>query len=151
MKNLNLLLLLIAVSLVACKTQKIPPRPQPVAQETAVPAPAVKPAATTKPVGKPVSVTSREESFTDAQGETADYGTNKYFIILGSFGVFENAQRLKATLQSEGFHPGIIKNESGMFRVFGNSYATENDARTRISDVRAKYPKYSDIWLCIKK
>jgi cell division protein FtsN len=151
MKNLNFLLLLVVVSLVACKTQKIPPKPQPVAQDTAVPAPAAKTAATPKPAGKPVTVTSKEERFSAAQGESADYGSNKYFVILGSFSVLENAQRLKGTLASEGFHPVILKNESGMFRVCGNSYSEESEARSRIADVRAQFPKYSDIWLLIKK
>jgi cell division protein FtsN len=151
MKNLNLLLLLLAISMAACKTQKIPPKPQPVAQETETPAPAAKPSAATKPASKPISVSSKEERFSAAQGETADYGSNKFFVILGSFSVLENAQRLKGTLASEGFHPIILKNESGMFRVCGNSYPEESEARARIADVRAQFPKYSDIWLLIKK
>jgi cell division protein FtsN len=151
MKNLNLFLFLLAVTLVACKTQKIPPKPEPVAQETVTPAAPVKPAATPKPAVKPTSVSSKEERFSAAQGETADYGSNKFFVILGSFSVLENAQRLKATLAGEGFHPVILKNESGMFRVCGNSYSDENAARARIAEVREQYPKYSDIWLLIKK
>ncbi len=151
MKNLNLLFLLLAVSLVACKTQKIPPKPQPVPQEAAAPATPAKPIAAPKPTAKPISVSSKEERFSAAQGETADYGSNKYFVILGSFSVLENAQRLKGTLASEGFHPVILKNESGMFRVCGNSYSEENDARSRIAEVRTQFSKYSDIWLLIKK
>jgi len=38
-----------------------------------------------------------------------------------------------------------------MFRVCGNSYSDENEARARIAEVRANFPKYSDIWLLIKK
>ncbi|MEI6276399.1 MAG: SPOR domain-containing protein [Prolixibacteraceae bacterium] len=151
MKNLNLLLLLFAVSFVACKTQKIPPKPQPVAQETVTPATPAKPAALAKPAGKTASVSSKEERFTTAQGETADYGSNRFFVILGSFSVLENAQRLKTTLTGENFHPVILKNESGMYRVCGNSYSDENEARARIAEVRANFPKYSDIWLLIKK
>lgn len=150
MKNLNLLLLLFAISLVGCKTQKIAPRPQPVAQQPAAPAPVAAPS-TAQKAAKPVNVSSKEERFSAAKGETADYGANKYFVILGSFSVLENAKRLKETLAAENFHPVILMNESGMYRVCGNSYADESAARARIADVREKYPKYSDIWLLIKK
>lgn len=143
MKNLNLMLLVLAVSLAGCKTQKIAPKPQPVAQETAAPSKAVTP--------KTGSVSSKEERFSAASGETADYGSNRFFVIMGSFSVLENAKRLKETLISEGFKPGILVNESGMYRVLGNSYSDESDARARIAEVRAKFPKYSDIWLLIRK
>ena len=148
MRNLNLLLLLFTISLVGCKTQKIAPRPQPVPQETS--APTAAPSGTTKS-SKPVNVSSKEERFSTAQGETANYGSNRYFVILGSFSVLENAKRLKETLKSEGFNPVILLNESGMYRVCGNSYAEESAARARIADVRETYPKYSDLWLLIKK
>jgi len=153
MKNLNLLLLFfLIVSLSGCKTQKIAPKPQPVAQEKVAPsAPATASAPVTK-AAKPSPVSSREERFSTAQGETDDFGTNKYFVIMGSFSVLENAKRLKETLTTEDFHPVILKNETGMFRVCGNSYAEEAAARTRIAEVRSKFtPKYSDIWLLIRK
>jgi cell division protein FtsN len=147
MKNLNLLSLLFVVLLVGCKTQKIAPKPQPVAQETVAPA---APSAPQK-ITKPAAISSKEERFSVAQGETVDYGSNKFFVILGSFSVLENAKRLKATLATEGFNPVILMNESGMYRVCGNNYAEEGAARARIADVRSKFPKYSDIWLLIKK
>lgn len=142
----NLLLFLLVVSFVGCKTQKIAPKPKPVAQETAAPAPA----AAQKSV-KPAAIASKEERFTAVQGEKADFGSNKYFVILGSFSVLENAKRLKETLTAEGFHPFILINENGMYRVCGDNYAEEAAARARIAEVRGKLPKYSDIWLLIKK
>lgn len=147
MKNLTLLLLIVVVSLVGCKTQKIAPKPQPISQETAAPAPTSGANKTTKSG----NVSSKEERFSTAQGETANYGSNKYFVILGSFSVLENAKRLKETLKSEGFNPVILMNESGMYRVCGNNYSDESAARARIAEVREKYSKYSDIWLLIKK
>ncbi len=147
MKNLNLLLLLFVVAFVGCKTQKIAPKPQPVAQETAT---AAVPSKVTTPA-KPAAISSKEERFSAAKGENADFGANKFFLILGSFKDLENAKRIKATLASEDFQPIILMNESGMYRVCGNSYAEEAAARTRIAEVRTKFPKYSDIWLLIKK
>ncbi|MEI7830187.1 MAG: SPOR domain-containing protein [Prolixibacteraceae bacterium] len=145
MKNLNLLLILLVVALAGCKTQKIAPKPVPVAQETVA-----SPAAPAKVV-KPASVVSKEERFSTASGETANYGSNRFFVIMGSFSVLENAKRLKETLKSENFSPVILMNESGMYRVCGNSYEQESAARAKIAEVRGTFPKYSDIWLLIRK
>ena len=153
MKNLNLLFLLFLVVLTGCKTQKIAPKPIPVAQQTVAPATAPAPAPVAAP-SKPAkigNISSKEERFSTASGETADYGSNRFFVIMGSFSVLENAKRLKETLASENFHPVILKNETGMFRVCGNSYAEEAAARARIAEVRAQFSKYSDIWLLIRK
>ena len=152
----NLLILLLVVSFIGCKTQKIAPKPKPVAQAAATPKPAPAPAPSAAPSGdqksaKPTAITSKEERFTAVQGEKADFGSNKYFVILGSFSVLENAKRLKETLTSEGFHPIILINENGMYRVCGDNYSEEAAARARIADVRGKLPKYNDIWLLIKK
>jgi cell division septation protein DedD len=148
----NLILLLLVVSFVGCKTQKIAPKPKPVAQEAASPAAA--PATTSSSAqksSKPAAISSKEERVTAVQGEKADFGSDKYFVILGSFSVLENAKRLKETLVAEGFHPVILINENGMYRVCGDNYAEEETARARIAEVRGKLPKYSDIWLLIKK
>jgi cell division septation protein DedD len=151
MKNLNLLLILFLLILAGCKTQKIAPKPIPVASQVAAPVVAAPQAtAPSKPV-KAGNISSKEERFSTATGETADYGSNKYFVIMGSFSVLENAKRLKETLTTENFHPVILKNETGMFRVCGNSYAEEAAARARIAEVRAQFSKYSDIWLLIRK
>jgi cell division protein FtsN len=144
MKNLNLMLIILVVALAGCKTQKIAPKPQPVVQETVSPVTPAK-------VSKPVAVVSKEERFSPATGETADYGSNKFFVIMGSFSVLENAKRLKETLKAENFSPAILMNESGMYRVCGNSYEQESAARSRIAEVRGIFPKYSDIWLLIRK
>lgn len=147
MKNLNLLILLTALSVAGCKTQKIAPKPQPVVQESAAPSTV---ASAPKQV-KPANVASKEERFSVAEGETVNYGANKYFVIMGSFSILENAKRLKETLITENFMPLIVMNENGMYRVCGNSYVEESAARARIAEVRGLYPKYSDIWLLIRK
>src|SRR5512133_1449868 len=152
MKNLSLLLILIVVALAACKTQKIAPKPQPVSQEKTTPAIIAAPTPAPKANNsKPAAVASKEEHFSAASGEIADHGTNRFFVIMGSFSVLENAKRLKETLTTENFHPVILMNDSGMYRVCGNSYAEESAARARIAEVRSSFPKYSDIWLLIRK
>ena len=141
MKVLNIFLFLVVMMIVSCKTQKIAPKPEPVKSETVV-----KSADTsTKPV------TSKEEKVSAANGEAKDFGSKRFYIILGSFGVYENAQKFKKQLMAEDFFPGILVNEAGMYRVSVNSYDDETIARTRVAEIRQKFPKYSDLWLLIKK
>lgn len=126
---------------VGCKTQKIAPKPEPVKSETVV-----KPS-----TGTTQTITSKEEKVTAANGEAKDLGSKKFYIILGSFGVFENAQKFKKQLMAEDFFPGILINEAGLYRVSVNSYDDEASARTRVGEIRQKFPQYNDLWLLIKK
>jgi len=141
MKVLNIILLLVVLMAVGCKTQKIAPKPVPMKSETVI-----------KPTdNESSSIKSKEERFTAAKGEASDLGSKRFYIILGSFGVYENAQKFKKQLMAEDFFPGILINEAGLYRVSVNSYDDEGVARARVGEIRQKFPKYSDLWLLIKK
>lgn len=140
MKVLNFGLILICLLLFGCKTQKIAPKPEPVKSETVI-----------KPNVSTSKVTAKEERVTAASGEANDLGSKKFYIILGSFGVYENAQKFKKQLMAEDFFPGILVNENGMYRVSVNSYDDEATARSRVAEILQKFPKYNDLWLLIKK
>jgi cell division protein FtsN len=142
MKGLKILFLFIVVLAVGCKTQKIAPKPEPVKEETSI--------STTSPT-KDSSVKSKEEKVTAAQGEASDFGSKRFYVILGSFSVYENAQNFKKQLMQENFQPGILVNENGLYRVSVNSFDDETMARSRVAEIRQKYTKYSDVWLLIKK
>jgi cell division protein FtsN len=75
----------------------------------------------------------------------------KYYVIIGSFRVLENAQNYKKQLISEGFTPVLMENENGLYRVSVAAYNDEAEARQRIAEIRSKYNKYSDVWLLIRK
>ena len=141
MKVLNILCLAAIVLSVGCKTQKIAPKPEPIAENSVN---------TTDKV-KSALVNSKEERVTAAKGEASDFGSKRFYVIIGSFSVYENAQKFKKQLMSEDFFPGILVNENGLFRVSVNSYDDEALARTKISDIRTKFPKYNDVWLLVKK
>ena len=135
MKVLNIVFLLFILMFPGCKTQKIVPKPVPIKSET---------------VGEP-SAKTIEESVTAANGEAKDLGSKKFYIILGSYKVYEGAQKFKKQLMTEDFFPGILINEAGLYRVSVNSYDDEATARSRISEIRQNFPQYSDLWLLIKK
>ena len=126
---------------VGCKTQKIAPKPVPVKSETVV-----------EPTNRATQpIRSEEERVSAASGEAKDLGSKKFFIILGSYKVYEGAQKFKKQLMSENFFPGILINEAGLYRVSVNSYDDETAARSRVEEIRQKFPQYSDLWLLIKK
>jgi cell division protein FtsN len=146
MKILNILCLTAIVLTVGCKSQKIAPKPEP-ESSTSYSAPA-KPG---ENKAKGAFVSSREEKVTAAKGEASDLGSKRFYVIIGSFSIYENAQKFKKQLMSEDFFPGILVNENGLFRVSVNSYDDETMARTRISEIRQNFAKYSDVWLLVKK
>ena len=136
MKALNILILVFVVLSVGCKTQKIAPMPEPINSATTAKTP----------------VSSKEETVSAAKGEASDFGSKRFYVILGSFSIYDNAVKFKKQLMSQDFTPGILVNENGLYRVSVNSYDDENQARARISDIRKNYPEqYSDVWLLIKK
>jgi hypothetical protein len=150
MKVFNIVLLLIVLMAAGCKTQKIAPKPEPMASETVV-KPSDSSSVSSSNGSASSSVKSREERITAAKGEANDLGSKRFYIILGSFGVYENAQKFKKQLMAEEFFPGILINEAGLYRVSVNSYDDEGVARSRVSEIREKFPKYNDLWLLIKK
>ena len=102
-----------------------------------------------KPDSKPISM--RKESFTfSQQSDQASNANKNFFVIVGSFGNYDNAIKLKADLESKGFKPMILKSESGNYRVCANSYTSEADARAKVLEIRKKYTNFSDCWLLIK-
>ncbi|MDX9881173.1 MAG: SPOR domain-containing protein [Prolixibacteraceae bacterium] len=102
-----------------------------------------------QPESKPISM--RKENFTfSQQTDQTSYGNKNFFVIVGSFSNYDNANRLKADLQSKGFNPIVLKSETGYYRVCINSYTDEADARAKVHEIRQKYSNFSDCWLLIK-
>lgn len=158
MKVLSIGLALIALMVAGCKTQKIAPKPEPVKSES-VTSESTKPeSAKSETVAKSYSsgsgsssVRSKQERISAANGEASDLGSKRFYIILGSFKSYENAQRFKRQLAAEDFFPGILVNEAGLYRVCVNSYDDESAARSKVAEIRQQFTKYADAWLLIKK
>lgn len=101
----------------------------------------------TAPEPKPEpAIVVREERVTPI-GQTGPKG--KYYIIIGSFQVLDNARRFSNDLTDEGFSPILLESEHGFFRVSVASFNDELDARSRLAQIRSQYPKYNDVWLLI--
>ncbi len=99
---------------------------------------------------KPIAVRKEQITFTQ-QSDKSQNESNSYFVIIGSFSQLENAKNYRETLLGEGFTPIILHSETGYYRVCVNSFKNEQEARSRISNIRQAYPKYSDVWLLIKE
>lgn len=99
---------------------------------------------------KPIAIRKEQVSFTDQKDQSANAG-NTFFVILGSFAQLDNAKNARTTLLEEGFTPIILHSETGYYRVCVNSYKSESEARSRVTQIRQGFSKYSDLWLLIKE
>lgn len=99
---------------------------------------------------KPIAVRKEQVSFTEQVDQSANAG-NTFFVIIGSFSQLDNAKNYRTTLLDEGFTPIILHSETGYYRICTNSYKSESEARSRVSQIRQAFPKYSDVWLLIKE
>lgn len=93
----------------------------------------------------------REESVKSVDVDDEDDRVFKYYVIIGSFRYIDNARNYKADLIEEGFVPVILENEEGLYRVSVAAYDNEQPARRNIASIRGNYPRYSDVWLLIRK
>jgi len=75
----------------------------------------------------------------------------KYYVIIGSFKILNNAKNYNLELTKEGFIPILMENESGLYRVSVAAYNDETASRKRIAEIRSQYKKYNDVWLLIRK
>lgn len=142
MKILRVLFILSLAFVFGCQTQHLMP-------EATTPEQIKEPE--TAKIDNAPKIVVKEERVSVPAGEEKSLDSKRFYVILGSFGVYQNAQKFKSELMREGFYPGILVNENGLYRVCVDSYDDENTARSKISDIRDKYKKYSDVWLLIKK
>jgi len=102
-----------------------------------------------KETPKPKEIVVKEEKVKVV--DTTEDEVFKYYVIIGSFKVLDNAKNYKTQLIKEGFTPIILENENGLYRVSVSAYNDEGPARSKIGNIRAGYEKYSDVWLLIRK
>lgn len=144
MNAVKLFSLISILIIVSCRSQKIIPENEPVATEPVKETVVAEP----EPVAK---IVMKEEKISVPEGESASLGSKRYYVILGSFAVYSNAQNFKKQLMREDFFPGILVNENGLYRVCVDSYDDESTARKRVAGIRTNFKKYSDVWLLIKR
>jgi cell division protein FtsN len=75
----------------------------------------------------------------------------RYYVIIGSFRVLDNARSYKNDLKNDGFSAVILENENGLYRISVGAYNEETPARANIASIRSKYSKHEDVWLLIRK
>ncbi|MBP8791518.1 MAG: SPOR domain-containing protein [Breznakibacter sp.] len=107
----------------------------------------VKEAPVEKPAAKEVVVKQEKVKIIETQ---ANEKAGKFYVIIGSFKVLDNARNFRQQLVAEKFAPSILENENGLYRVSVASYDDESMARTRIADIRSQYEKYGDVWLLVR-
>jgi cell division protein FtsN len=62
-----------------------------------------------------------------------------FLIVGGAFGVKENAEKLSATMEAEGFETSLhFQAHNGLTVVAMGGYVTEEEARRALEDARAR-------------
>lgn len=134
MKKNFILIMILSVVLMSCGTAK---KMTPVANT---------------PVVENEQIQVIEESFDfEREEDESGHDSNRFFVILGSFRINDNANRFKTRLTGEGFEPVILLSETGLNRVCVGSYSAEADARQRVLQIRRSNPEFHDSWLLIRR
>ncbi len=90
---------------------------------------------------------TRNESFHLSDGdETSFY--KKFHVVVGSFGIKNNALKLSYTLKKEGNNSIVVQNDNEMYRVVISSYDDYDAAHNKISRIRNRFP---DAWVLCQK
>ncbi len=146
MKTIKIAALIALVSVMvlpSCKSKRMTAVERPV--QEIVQEPVVEPQPQPQQVA---DIPIRSERFTFEREEQTV--AHDYFVIVGSYGNVNNAERARTILTRQGFTPIILKSETGLNRLCVNSYTSEAEARSRVAQIRANFPEYHDAWLLIR-
>lgn len=72
----------------------------------------------------------------------------KYFIIVGTFSVKENAEKFSKKLQSKDYNSGVIS-DNNKNRVYLNAFASADDAQQYVKDLQSN-SEYGKAWVYVK-
>ena len=85
------------------------------------------------------------------KNENREPSPHKYFVIIGSFRDPVNAKEHQTLVRKDGFTSEVLKNDEGLYRVSVKATDDITEARNEVRKIWAKYPKYSDTWMLIRK
>jgi len=93
----------------------------------------------------------KEVEETLVKNENKEPSPQKYFVIIGSFRDPVNAKEHQTLIRKDGFSSEVLKNDVGLYRVSVKATDDITEARNEVRKIWAKYPKYSDTWMLIRK
>ncbi len=89
------------------------------------------------------SIPVRQESYSMVDGA----GLKAYSVVVGSFGVKANADRLQQTLRNNGYNAQIVRSANNLYRVVA---ATADNKRDAAADRDRLRNQYADAWILAK-
>jgi hypothetical protein len=84
-------------------------------------------------VAPAVPVETKAKTTTNTQANASSSGN--FHVIVGSFGVEENARKLANKLSSEGKNASVLGPKNGMYLVSAGSFATQAEAASEVSSI----------------
>ena len=107
----------------------------PVAETTLEPTPEANVESTPTPVAEPAPDLTPEPVVKPAEASAPV----KFLVVGGAFGVKENAEKLKASMEAEGFQTSLhYQTHNGLTVVAMGGYVTESEAREALANARAR-------------
>ena len=106
-------------------------------------------ASSTKNVEQAADTSYRTEKVVLASGKEG--ALKDFSVVCGSFSSKENAEKLRASLVTEGYNAIVAQNpETGMYRVICASFDTKEEAAVSRAQFKADHPQNGDFqkaWL----
>ena len=101
-------------------------------------------------VEKPVVETTVVETDVPVRQENVSMisgsGLKAYSVVVGSFGVQANAERLQTNLRSQGYNAQIVRSASNMYRVVAATSENKSDVIAEKSRLRSSF---ADAWILL--
>lgn len=88
-------------------------------------------------------IPERRENYSLVDGA----GLKAYSVVVGSFGVKANADRLQQTLRNSGYNAQIVRTANNLYRVVA---ATSDSRADVLSDRNRLRNSYADAWILTK-
>lgn len=84
---------------------------------------------------EPVNTQTNSNSTSKTTTQTNPVVNGNFHVIVGSFGVEENARKLAKKLSSEGKNASVIGPKNGMYLVSAGSFATQAEAASEMTSI----------------
>lgn len=75
------------------------------------------------------------KSKTNTSNQATSSASGNFYVIVGSFGVEENARKLANKLSSEGKNASVLGPKNGMYLVSAGSFGTQAEAASEVSSI----------------
>ena len=90
------------------------------------------------------SLNSKQNALRFEENQYSNY--NKFYLIAGSFSIYNNAEKFKRELDAQGYNAEILEVDGKIFRVSMKSFASRNEALQELYRLQALHKDHT-LWI----